>query len=214
MEVAVTEVPSERRAADAFPVSEQIVRLVASGHRSMRQGEQGPAVCVHRAEGVAEIQRDLQAFLAVDALELGGRHAGDRDDACLDLGRAGGRDAPQCGVPIACVVAHSRQERDLAGKQVARHHDRRAHTGECEDKPEMVGVGGRDVRVADKQEQQPEDHEDVPLQRHAHRDGTENAQMEDHHHGGRDGGGPATVREEEDQGHTHLDHRGTVRHHT
>ncbi len=78
--VAVAEIPPDGGAADAFPVGEDVVVLVLAGHRPMRQGEQRPAVSVHGAERISEVHPDLRLLLAEVPLQLGLRHAGDRDD--------------------------------------------------------------------------------------------------------------------------------------
>ena len=64
--------------------------------------------------------------------------------------------------------------------------------------------------MCDKQRQHPEDHEDVPLQRHTHRDRRKDPQVEAHHDERRDHRRPATVGEEQRQRHQHLDRGADV----
>ncbi len=129
----------------------------------------------------------------------------------FDLLRRRRLDAPQRGIPIARVVAHPRQERDLAREQVS--DDNRA----CDDREQhqrqrCAQVGDPDVRVPDEQRQHAEHHEDVPLERHSHRDRRQDPEVEAHHHERRDRRRPAAVGEEQRQRDQHLDRGGEVRH--
>ncbi len=85
-EVPIAEIPPDGGAADAFPVGDDVVVLVLSGHRAVRQREQRPPVSVEGTERISHVHRDLRGFFtAVELLQLGGGHARDRNDAVGDL---------------------------------------------------------------------------------------------------------------------------------
>ena len=179
VEVAVAEVVAEHDPGDQLALAHVVVLDVVDGAR--HEAVEGAPVRVHRAEGEAFVDEHLDQLGVVELGQLLGddRRRLDQLAVELRLGAALLAEQPLAGRPVAGVVAHRGQEGDQVGAEVAEHRDADAGDGEDREQQRVVEGRERHVAVVPEEEEDAEDHEDVPLQRHRQREGREDVEVED-----------------------------------
>ena len=195
-------------------LAHEVVVHVARRGRAREQGVEGAAVAVHRPEGEPLLEDVVRGVRVVD-LRSAARPRSARP--CRSRGRTSPPRRCPCGTATCWSPSCPRSSASTAGRRSC--PGRRFPTigittpisASSTPEQRIVEVPERHVAVLAEQEAEPEDHEQVPLHRDAHRERREDVDVEHEHADQRDRPDRAAVREQQEQRHAELPRGAQVR---